>query len=121
MHASGECADRLNACYINECNRVRYGAIAYDAKSGAYGWSNDLYNGSAAEQQALANCREHGDGCKVVVDFWDSCAAVAADDAGNFGSAYADTRQDAEAKAITACRSDGGTSCAVQVWSCAKP
>jgi Domain of unknown function (DUF4189) len=121
MHASGECADRLNACYINECNRVRYGAIAYDSESGAYGWSNDLYNGPDAEKQALANCRDHGEGCKVVVDFWDSCGAVAADDSGHFGSAYADSRKDAETKAIDACQSDSGESCEIKVWSCARP
>ena len=37
MNASGECGRRLNDCYINECNKKTYGAIAYGRESGAYG------------------------------------------------------------------------------------
>jgi hypothetical protein len=121
MHASGECADKLNACYQRECNRTRYGSIAYDAESRAYGWSNELYDGPAAEAKALSNCKAHGSGCKVMIDFWNSCGAVAADQAGYVGSAYADTKDAAESQAIQACQSSGGTSCEVQVWSCARP
>lgn len=121
MHASGECADKLGACYRSECSRTRYGSIAYDAESGAYGWSNDLYDAPAAEAQALANCKAHGDGCKTMIDFWNSCGAVAADRSGHVGSAYADTQDGAESRAVDDCRSNGGTSCEVQAWSCAKP
>jgi len=118
MHASGECADKLGACYQRECGRVRYGAIAYDAESGAYGWSNELYDAPAAEARALANCREHSEACKIVYDFWNSCAALAADADHRYAIGRADTRQQAEAEAIAACRQETGTSCDVEVWSC---
>ena len=120
MHESGECSSRLNACYATECSRTRYGAIAYGVESGAFGWSNDLYDAPAAEQQALAHCREHGDDCAVVVDFWNTCAAVAA--AGNRIVDYGlgDTRGQAEGSALAACAKDGGVDCAVQAWSCAQ-
>jgi hypothetical protein len=117
MEASGECARRLNDCYLDQCNRTRYGALAYDAESGAYGWSNDLDDTAAAEAQALANCREHGDNCAVVVDFWNSCAAVAASDA-IVAYGLGDTRAAAEHQALGSCADDGGKDCAIQVWSC---
>ena len=120
MHASGECARRLNDCYINECNRTTYGAIAYGTKSGAYGWSNDFNDAPAAEKEALHNCSANGDDCQVVVDFWNSCAAVAADqDVVAYG--LGDTQAKAEDQAMAACTKDGGKQCAVQAWSCTEP
>src|SRR5215510_12055389 len=56
MNASGECGRRLNDCYINECNKTLYGALAYDAENGDYGWSADFGNQADAEQKALSGC-----------------------------------------------------------------
>ena len=56
MNASGECAQRLNDCYINQCNRRTYGAIAYGSKSGAAGWAYDFDDAPSAEKEALKNC-----------------------------------------------------------------
>ena len=120
MHASGECADKLNACYLSACSRPKtlYGAIAYDAKSGAFGYSYDFRDGPGAEEKALAGCRAKGSsGCVVVVDFWNTCAAVAA--AGttvDYG--LGKSQQIAESEAIAACTKDGGSGCEVQAWSC---
>ena len=97
-----------------------YGAIAYDSESGAVGWSYDFDDTAAAEQSALKNCAEHGDGCKVVVHFWNSCGAVAADD-DHFTTGLGRNRADAEAKALTACGGAGGGKCEIQAWSCALP
>lgn len=120
MHASGECARLLNDCYINECNRTVYGAIAYGTESGAVGWSYDFNDAPAAEKEALSNCREHGDECRVVVDFWNTCAAVAVDgDIVDYG--LGDTEQQAEGAAIDACTQSGGRNCTVQAWSCTEP
>jgi len=120
MNASGECGRRLNDCYINECNRKTYGAIAYGAKSGAYGWSHDFDDPQSAENEALISCRVNGDDCQVVVDFWNTCAAVAADqDYVAYG--LGETRGVAESEALAACQKDGGTQCAVQAWGCTGP
>jgi hypothetical protein len=120
MNASGECGRRLNDCYVNECNKKTYGAIAYGTKSGAVGWSYDFDDAPLAENEALKNCRANGDDCQVVVDFWDTCAAVAAD-----GSTVAyglgDTRGEAQTGAVDSCEKDGGARCAVQGWACTGP
>jgi hypothetical protein len=120
MNASGECGRRLNDCYINECSRRTYGSIAYGAKSGAYGWSHDFDDAQSAENEALKNCRVDGDDCQVVVDFWNSCAAVAADgEIVRYG--LGDTRGQAEGYALATCEEDGGAQCAVQAWACTGP
>ena len=98
-----------------------YGAIAYDEESGAVGWSYDFDDSAAAEKFALKNCAEHGDGCKVVVNFLNSCGAVAADD-DHFATAKARSQKEVEAKALAACEGDGGSGkCEIQAWSCALP
>jgi hypothetical protein len=120
MNASGECGRRLNDCYINECSKKTYGSIAYGAESGAVGWSYDFDNAPAAEDEALNNCRANGDDCQVVVDFWNTCAAVAADgDIVRYGLDV--TRGLAEVNAVTACEEDGGANCVVQAWACTEP
>lgn len=118
MNASGECGRRLNDCYIDKCNRKRYGALAYDAESGAVGWSYDFDDATGAERKALVGCNEQGGDCKIVYDFWNSCAALAAGNDGRYGVGRADTQQQAEADAIAACGQNGGKGCEVQAWGC---
>jgi hypothetical protein len=120
MNASGACSTALNACYARECNRTSYGAIAYGAKTGAVGWSYDFDNAPAAEKEALTNCRANGDDCQVVVDFWNTCAAVAAH-RGIVAYGLGDTRGLAEDQAAAACAKDAGAQCAIQAWSCTGP
>ena len=86
LHASGECADKLNACYLSECSRPKtlYGAIAYDPVSGAYGYSFDFADAPGAEEKAWASCRKQGGDCKVVLDFWNACGALAAHGKGQY-------------------------------------
>jgi hypothetical protein len=117
MNASGECGRRLNDCYINECSKRLYGSIAYGRESGAVGWGYDFTDAPSAENEALKNCSANGNDCQVVVDFWNSCAAVAAD--GRivaFG--LGDNQGQAEGSAVAACQGDGGSNCEVQAWSC---
>ena len=120
MNASGECSRLLNDCYLNECNKTLYGAIAYGTQSGAVGWSYDFTDAPSAEKEALKNCAAHGDDCQVVVDFWNSCAAVAADGK-TVAYGLGDNQSQAESVAIASCRDDGGSDCTVQAWSCAGP
>ena len=56
-----------------------YGAIAYSAKNGAYGYSHGWTNKKKAEKVALKNCSQNGKGCKSRVWFYNGCGAVAAD------------------------------------------
>jgi len=120
MSASGECGRLLNDCYIDQCNRKTFGSIAYGTQSGAVGWAYDFDDAPAAETEALKNCHANGDDCQVVVDFWNSCAAVAAD-RGTVAYGLGDNRGEAEGEAIAACEKDGGAQCKVQGWSCTGP
>ena len=120
MNASGECSRRLNDCYINECNKRTYGSIAYGTQSGAVGWAYDFDDAPSAENEALNNCRANGDDCQVVVDFWNTCAAVAAD-RNTVAYGLGDTQGQAEGEALAACEKDGGLNCTIQGWSCTGP
>jgi hypothetical protein len=118
MNASGECGRRLNDCYLNECNKTLYGALAYDPESRAIGWSYDFENAADAERKAMSGCSEKGSNCKIVYDFWNSCAALAAAADGGYSIDHANSREDAESRALTSCTQDGGKSCEIQAWSC---
>ncbi|WP_395020724.1 DUF4189 domain-containing protein [Dongia sp.] len=120
MNASGECGRLLNDCYLNECNKTLYGAIAYGTQSGAVGWSYDFNDAPSAENEALKNCSANGNDCQVVVDFWNTCAAVAAG-GGVVRYGLGDNQGQAEGGALAACQQDGGTQCTVQAWSCTGP
>jgi hypothetical protein len=117
MNASGECGRRLNDCYINECSKKLYGSIAYGHESGAVGWAYDFDDAPSAEKEALKSCSATGHDCEVVVDFWNTCAAVAADGA-TIAFGLGDNRNQAEHGAIASCQEDGGRSCEIQAWSC---
>lgn len=120
MNATGECGRRLNDCYIDACNHRTYGSIAYGAKSGAVGWSHDFDDAQSAEDEALNKCSAGGDDCQLVVDFWNSCAAVAAG-GGIVRYGLGDMRGRAEGDALAACAEDGGTQCVVEAWACTGP
>ena len=123
MNRSGECSSRLNACYASQCKRPSrsYGAIAYGAQSTAAGWAFDLGTAGDAHRRALSNCTQHGDDCKVVVSFSNSCAAVAAGTNKRFATGQASNREQAQANAVAACGRQGGAQCEIQAWSCALP
>ena len=80
MYASGECNDKLNQCYQLECNKSTeaFGAIAYGPDSQAFGYSYDSPDADSASSVAMTNCKKHGDDCRLVLNFSNSCGAVAA-------------------------------------------
>ena len=106
---------------VKQCSKARtpYGAIAYGAESTAAGWSYDYATKAKADRRALTDCAKHGDDCKIVVSFQDSCAAVAAGDNNRFAVGQAPKSEQARASALAACTHEGGTNCEVQAWSCA--
>ena len=117
MSASGECGRRLNDCYINECSKTLYGALAYDAENGDYGWSADFDNQTDAEQKALAGCASSSS-CKIVYDFWNSCAALAAAGDGSYSIQGGDNQDAAQRSALADCARNGGLGCEIKVWGC---
>lgn len=125
MHASGECNDKLNQCYQLECNKSTeaFGAIAYGPDSQAFGYSYDSPDTDSASSVAMTNCKKHGDDCRLVLNFSNSCGAVAAvDNSGGFDIGQGATKDQAQFNAVAACKKrGGGDNCQVQVWSCALP
>ena len=123
MHASGECARKLNQCYITECNKPTrsFGALAYSAQSTASGYAFDQPSTAAADRRALTECAKHANDCKIVASFSNSCAAVAAGTNKRVSVAQANTGDGARSNAVSACSRNGGDKCEIEVWSCSFP
>ena len=93
-----------------------HGAIAFHAASGQVGYSYDFREARAAKQAALAQCA-HAD-CVVLVSFRDACGAIYNNArAGKGFGATGATRQEAETRARTRCKSED---CALVAWSCTR-
>ena len=106
---------------LNQCrNAPNHGAIAYAEHNGAYGFSYDYHSAAAANQRALSNCTAHGAGCKVVISFSETCAALAAGDNDRFAASRGDGRGEAQSNALTACSRNGGKHCEIKTWTCAR-
>jgi len=123
MYATGECNDKLDQCFQQECNKAQlaFGAIAYDRSSKAYGYSFDQPDGNAASAVALKNCQQHGSGCEVVYNFTNACAALAAGNTERYGIGEGASRERAEKNAMSSCVQTNSENCEVLVWSCALP
>ena len=79
-----------------------FGAIAYSAKSGAQGWSNNQPSREEAEKAALTACRKHAKDCKAVVWFQNGCGALAVSSK-VYGWGWGTTQALADAQAMKAC------------------
>jgi len=89
--------------------RQLWGAIAYDSKSGAFGYAVDRKTRREAESDAFRQC---GD-CSVIKTFRDNCGAVA-ERPGKFAWEIGASREIAEKKALQKC----GAGCKIAVWAC---
>jgi hypothetical protein len=100
---------------------ISYGAIAYGAKSTAYGYVFNKRTQQEAERGALADCRPNGDDCKLVASFSNSCAAVSAiESKGVFSTGNGSTEEEAKNNALKTCERSRGKGCELEVWTCAK-
>jgi hypothetical protein len=97
-----------------------YGAIAYGARSTANGYAFDKNNMADAIHTAMANCQVHGDDCKIVASFSNSCAAVAAvESKGVYSVAEGKTKAQSQSGALKVCTRAHGKGCEIEVWTCA--
>lgn len=94
----------------------KYGALAYSSSDGAWGWWADANDQASASRNALAKCQEHGNSCKVVLEFWNTCAAFATGQ-GGYGWAHGPEPEAVQESAVGYC-SQHGTNCEVKVWAC---
>jgi hypothetical protein len=91
-------------------------AIAYGKDSGAFGYAFNQESRLKADQVATSNCAQHGDDCKIVINFAHACGAVAAVIGGGIGTGS--TQDEAQDIAMSSFRIRAGDSCKVQVWTC---
>jgi hypothetical protein len=99
-----------DAAAARQGKRQLWGAIAYDIKTGSYGYAVDRKTKREAEADAFRQC---GSNCGLIRTFRDACAAVAAKPTRTSSDTGA-SRQIAEMKALKKCGGD----CAVKVWAC---
>lgn len=108
----------LRAKCQNTCsNRRSYGAIAYSAKDKGVGWLYGWDDQNKAQKVALDKCSKHGSACKLIMWYYNSCGAVAAD--GNIVTLGRDsTKIKAQQTTLSECTKAGGKKCAIQVSQC---
>ena len=90
--------------------RQLFGSIAYNSKTGAFGYAVDLKTKRDAETEAFRQC---GD-CDVIKTFRDACGAIA-EKPKKFAWETGASREIAERKALQKC---GGAECKIAVWAC---
>jgi len=100
----------LEASGARSGKRQLWGAIAYDSKTGAYGYAIDVKTKRDAETAAFNQC---GSGCGLIKTFRDACGVVAVDGKRVTYESGA-SREIAESKARAKC----GESCTIKVWAC---
>lgn len=89
-----------------------YGAIAFDKRTRAYGFSFDHPTRAAAEERAVRECA--GSHCQSMMWFANGCGALATGRE-RYGAATGASRREAERKALAQCTADD---CRVLTWSC---
>jgi hypothetical protein len=112
--------NQLRDMCVKQCAKpkVTFGAIAYGPQSQAAGWSYDYETEDQARHHALSNCTPHGNDCRVVTSFSNSCGAVAAGTNLRYAVGEGVSEKQAESDAMEKCRRAGGTDCDIQAWSC---
>jgi len=88
-----------------------WGAIAYDTRTGAYGYAVDVKTKRDAEAEAFRQC---GSGCDTIKTFKNTCGAIAAKPKHVYWDTGA-SREIAETKVLKKC---GGAECKIAVWAC---
>jgi hypothetical protein len=101
------CVNLRAKCERMCSNKRSYGAIAYSATDGGYGWSYGWDDQKKAESVAMKNCSAHGSAYKSTVWYYNSCGAVAADGKIVTWGTHL-VRQKAERIAMAKCAQAGG-------------
>ena len=122
--ARAECAREPGNCQLaqTQWNRASFGAIAYSAKTGAWGAVSGKGSEQEAKEAALGTCAKRSEGCEVVDVFSNTCAAVAAPvRAAGFAVAHSDSRGKAENAAMADCSHRFGSNCRAVASACSLP
>jgi len=95
-----------------KASKGRWGSIAYNTKTGAFGYAVDRTTKRDAETEAFRLC---GANCDLIRSFSNGCGAVATRPK-RVASDTGASREIAQAKALKKC----GDACKIAVWACTK-
>ncbi len=97
-----------------------FGAIAYSPSTRSYGYSLEYPDAEIAANQALQSCTDYAgtNDCRLLVDFQDSCGALAVSSTGAYGSGFGPTHEGVDEAAISVCEQYGGTDCSITLRVC---
>jgi len=102
-----------DAAAPRKSGKANWGAIAYNTRTGTFGYTVDVASKRNAETEAFKRC---GSDCDLIKAFRNACGAIAARPkhaAWDIGA----SRAIAEAKALRKC---GSESCKIAVWACTR-
>ena len=102
-----------DAASTRKAGKGNWGAIAYNTRTGAYGYAVDVASKRDAETEAFRQC---GPDCDLIKTFRNACGAVATRPKRAAWETGA-SRAIAERKALTRC---GGEACKIAVWACTR-
>ena len=119
-YEEGECVETTSVtCSPSSQPNESYGAIAYGAKSRAYGYSYSWGSRAKAENVAMKNCFQHGNDCEIMVWFDRRCGAVAQGNGDAFWG-LSTSAGGAKNAALSRCQQSGAKACAIQVSACSE-
>jgi hypothetical protein len=101
------------AAFPRKPAKADWGAIAYNTRTGAFGYAVDAASKRNAESEAFRQC---GSDCDLIKTFRNGCGAVAARPKRAAWDTGA-SRAIAETKALKKC---GGDACRIAVWACTR-
>ena len=97
------------------------GALAVDShKGGHFGFVANAKNSDQASKRVMQDC---GDGCQVVVQFTQGCAAFAMDQGQAprvYGWGMLKSMSDSQQRAMASCQMRGGQQCKIVASACEK-
>lgn len=113
----------FSACGLALCSMSiqAAGALAIDSHQGGhYGFITHAATQEQAKQKVMHDC---GEGCQVVLQFNEGCAAFAMDQSSGrkaYGWGMLKSLPDSQNRAMAACEARGGKNCKVAAAACEK-
>ena len=96
-------------------------SLAIDRKAGDhYGWAINYTTQAEADEIALAECEKNGANCSIVLRFTGGCGAYVVERGNDslYGWGTANTKTEAQNRAMQEANAIGGKNLVVRVWGC---
>lgn len=98
---------------------AEFGAISYSPRTGSYGYSHNYATRGQAEGVAQSSCLAYARDCRVIVYFYNACAALAVGNRFGYGYGYAAGPKQSRSIALANCRAND-RGCEVKRTVCSK-